>query len=98
MNLTIWKKALELIRKKKVKFIGFGITRDSYYFEVADVNVDIVIKRNMTMINCTCKHHSSNPDEFTLCSYSLAVIHYLLNYLKLQSQDKKLIKELEEIK
>ena len=78
MRLRIFKEARNIVESKKVE--EFGMARDSTFFKVCkDIDVEISITGNKTIVkNCTCMHHSVNPNEQgLLCAYSLACCIYL---------------------
>ena len=78
MRLRIFKEARKIYEEGKVKELGMA--RDSTFFKVCkEVEVSIEISGNKTVVkNCTCMHHSVNPnDQGLLCAYSLACCIYL---------------------
>lgn len=89
MKLKIWKQGIELA-KDRTTFEGFGMTRNSYYFIVDTIPVTIYIEDGMTIYHCCCKQHSTKCIQGNvLCSYTLAAIQYLVDYLKKMEDERR---------
>lgn len=46
------------------------------YFEIEDIKLELRIEGNKTIVYCTCKHCSTNPDSRHLCTFIITIILY----------------------
>ena len=83
MRQSIWRKA-ELL-KDQVKFIGEGRDRKGKisYFEVGDVQIEIICDGKKTFVNsCTCTHCSVHSAKAQICENKLALCSYKIAVMK----------------
>ena len=97
MRQAIWVKAEKL--KNKVKPVGE--VRDKRgkisYFEVEDVQIEIICDGKKTFINsCTCTHCSVHSAKAQICENKLALCSYKIAVMKALPINTELFKPVEE--